>query len=102
MFVNHKYDMISDLEKRLFTSIIIRIAILISFPSYKNLAKSLFKIKTFKSLKEVMELFLNVKNFKSPKQVMKSFFCIKNFNTVMASFPELKTLRVVSSGGALF
>ena len=26
---------------------------------------------------------------------MKSFFGIKNFNTVMASFSELKTLRVV-------
>ena len=53
------------------------------------------KIKTFKSLKEVMEVFLNVKNFKSPEQVMKSFFGVKNFNTVMASFLELKTLRVV-------
>ena len=59
------------------------------------MTKSLFKIKTFKSLKEVMELFLNVKNFKSPKQVMKSFFGIKNFNTVMVSFSELKTLKVL-------
>ena len=42
-----------------------------------------------------MELFLNIKNFKSPKQVMTSFFAIKNFKTVMASFLELKTLRVV-------
>ena len=41
-----------------------------------------------------MELFVNVKNFKSPKQVMKSFFGIESFNTVMASFSELKTLRV--------
>ena len=70
---------------------------MINSTSYKNLTKSLFIFKTFKSLKEVMELFLNVKNFnKSPKQVMKSFFGIKNFNTVMASFSELKTLRVVS------
>ena len=61
----------------------------------KEFAESLFKIKTFKSRKEVMQLFLNVKNFKSPKQVMKSFFSIKNFNTVMVSFSELKTLRVV-------
>ena len=71
-----------------------RIAILINFTSYKNLTKSLFKIKTFKSLKEVMELVLIVKNFKNPKQVMKSFFGFKNFSTVMASFSELKTLRV--------
>ena len=56
--------------------------------------KSLFKIKTFKSLKGVIELFLNVKNFKNPKEVMKYFFGIKNFNAVMASFSELKTLRV--------
>ena len=41
-----------------------------------------------------MELFLNVKSIKSPKKVMKSFFGIKNFKTVMASFSELKTLRV--------
>ena len=73
--------MISDFEKWLFTSIIIRIAILIKFTSYKNLTKSLFKIKTFKSLKEVMELFLNVKNFKSPKQVMEPFFGIKNWDS---------------------
>ena len=51
-FVNHKYDMISDLH--------------------------FSKIKTFKSLKEVMEPFLNVRNFKSPKKVMESFFGIKN------------------------
>ena len=68
---------------------------MINFTSYKKLAESLFKIKTFKSLKEAMEYFLNVKNCKSPKQVMRSFFGIKNFNTVMASFSELKTLRVV-------
>ena len=86
--------MISGLEKRLFTSII-RTAILINFTSYKNLTESLFKMKTFMSLKEVMQLFLNVKNFKSPKSVMNYFFGIKSFKAVMASFSELKTLRVV-------
>ena len=52
-------------------------------------------MKTFMSLKEVMQLFLNVKNFKSPKSVMNYFFGIKSFKAVMASFSELKTLRVV-------
>ena len=73
-FANHKYDMISDLHKRLFT----RIAILKNFKSQKNVIESSFKSKTFKSLKEVMESFSNVKNFNT---VMVSFFCIKNFKS---------------------
>ena len=74
-FANHKYDMISDLHKRLFT----RIAILKNFKSQKNVIESSFKSKTFKSLKEVMESFSNVKNFNT---VMVSFFCIKNFKSL--------------------
>ena len=73
-FANHKYDMISDLHKRLFT----RIAILKNFKSQKNVIESSFKSKTFKSLKEVMESFSNVKNFNT---VMVSFFSIKNFKS---------------------
>ena len=73
-FHNHKYDMISDLHKRLFT----RIAILKNFKSQKNVIESSFKSKTFKSLKEVMESFSNVKNFNT---VMVSFFSIKNFKS---------------------
>ena len=76
-FANHKYDMISDLHKRLFT----RIAILKNFKSQKNVIESSFKSKTFKSLKEVMESFSNAKNFKSRKKVTKSFFSIKNFKS---------------------
>ena len=78
MFVNHKYDMISDLHQRLFT----RIAILKNSKCRKNVMESFFKTKTFKSLKEVMESFSNVKNSESPKKVMESFFGIKNFRVI--------------------
>ena len=61
-FVNHKYDMISDLQRSGCSPAFYRIAILINFASYKNVTESFFKIKAFKSLKEVMEPFLNVRN----------------------------------------
>ena len=60
----YKYDMISDLQKRLFTSIL----------QNSYFEKTLrVKIKTFKSLKEVMESFFNAKIFKSRKKVTQAF-----------------------------
>ena len=91
-FVNHKYNMTSDLQKRLFTSIL-QNSYLINVTSYKNATESFFKIKTFKTLKEVMKPFLNVKNFKSPKKVMESFFVIKNFKAVMVSLFSIKNFK---------
>ena len=71
-FGNHKYDMISDLQKLLFTSIPQN-----NFTSYKNVPESAFEIKTFESLKEVMNPFLNVRNFKSLKKVWSPFSVLK-------------------------
>ena len=76
-FGNHKYDMTSDLQKLLFTSIPQN-----NFTSYKNVPESVFEIKTFESLKEVMNPFLNVRNFiKNFKTVMVAFFSIKSFKS---------------------
>ena len=68
-FGNHKYDMISDLQELLFTSILQN-----NFTSYKNVTESVFEIKTFESLKEVMDHFLN---FKSLKKVWIPFSVLK-------------------------
>ena len=99
--------MTSDLQKRLFTSIL-QNSYLINFTSYKNVTEPFFKIKTFKTLKEVMKPFLNVKKtlrvlrkWWSPFSLSKTlrqwwslcsrlrvvikprspFFCIKNFKS---------------------
>ena len=71
-FGNHKYDMISDLQELLFTSILQN-----NFTSYKNVTESVFEIKTFESLKEVMYHFLSVRNFKSLKKVWIPFSVLK-------------------------
>ena len=68
--------MLSDLQKRLFTSIPQN-----SYLKNLKVMESLFKMNTFKSLKEVMESFFNIKNFKNRKKVMESFFGIKNFKS---------------------
>ena len=91
-FVNHKYDMISDLQKRLFTSIL-QNTYFDKLYKLQECDRVIFKIKTFKNLKEVMEPFLNIKKFKGPRKVMESFYGIKNFETVMLSFLRIKNFK---------
>ena len=57
IILNHKYNMISDPHKRLFT----RIAVLRNFKSRKNVMESFFVIKRFNT---VMVSFFSIKNFK--------------------------------------
>ena len=82
-FVNCKYDMISNLQERLFTSILQN-----SYSENFQSHNKVFKLKTVSSHKKVMlsafsinatrqavmEIFLSFQNFKSRKKVTESFF----------------------------
>ena len=84
--------MISDFQKRLFTSIL-QSSFFENLKSHKNAMESFFKIKTFKSRKKVMQPFFSIKNFKT---VMVSFFNIKNFKSrkaVMEFFLSFKSFE---------
>ena len=84
--------MVSELQKRLFTSILQN-----RFLKNLKVMESLFKMNTFKSLKEVMESFFNIKNFKNRKKVMQPHFSIKNFTSPKALMEFFLSFRSFKS-----